>query len=76
MSDDYGRALWRPADDHNYSGPRFRAAEKVDTIVVHVSGGSAESAFNTFCRPEQAGVLSLPHRLRRHALAIRQRTGC
>lgn len=48
MSEDYEPALWRPADDHNYSPAQWREGKDIDRLVVHVSGGSAESAYNTF----------------------------
>ena len=51
MSQDYGPAKWHPADDHNYSGKRFRLP--IDKIVVHVSGGSADSAAATFQNPNR-----------------------
>jgi N-acetyl-anhydromuramyl-L-alanine amidase AmpD len=51
LSQDYGPAEWHPADDHNYSGVKFR--EPISKIVVHVSGGSAASAAHTFQDPNR-----------------------
>ena len=43
MSADYEPALWRPVTKANWSRPKWRT--DTDLVIVHVSGGSAQSAY-------------------------------